>query len=93
MLDKAQVGSPESAADEVAHGKVVSVRFPSLDMDETFLLASREEAAHASIEVYSTTSPLGAAVSGHKVGDTVSYQLPNGNSMQVEILSVGDYTP
>jgi transcription elongation factor GreA len=93
MLDKAQVGSPQSAADEVAHGKVVSVRFPSLDLDETFLLASREEAALASIEVYSTTSPLGAAVSGHKVGDTVSYTLPNGNSMQVEILSVGDYTP
>ncbi len=93
MLDKAKVGTPDSAADEAAHGKVISVRFVSLDMEETFLLASREEAAHASIEVYSPTSPLGQAVTGHKVGDTVDYSLPNGKSMQVEILTVADYAP
>ncbi|MEI2718227.1 MAG: transcription elongation factor GreA [Candidatus Nanopelagicales bacterium] len=93
MLDKAKVGSPDSAHDEAAHGKVVTVRFPSLDMDETFLLASREEAAHASIEVYSPTSPLGAAVDGRKVGDRASYKLPNGTVMEIEIVSVTDYTP
>ena len=93
MLANAQIGSPESADDEAAHGKVVTVRFVTLDMTETFLLASREESAHASIEVYSPTSPLGAAVTGRKVGDTVSYSLPNGNTMDVEILEVGNYTP
>lgn len=93
MLERAQVGTPESAADEAAHGKVITVKFVPLDMEETFLLASREEAPLASVEVYSPTSPLGAAVTGSKVGDTVTYELPNGNSMQVEILSVGDYTP
>ncbi len=62
-------------------------------MDETFLLASREEAAHASIEVYSPTSPLGAAIDGKKVGDRASYTLPNGNTMDVEITAVTDYTP
>ncbi len=93
MLEKAQVGTPESAADEAAHGKVITVKFVPLDMEETFLLASREEAPLASVEVYSPTSPLGAAVTGHKVGDTVTYALPNGNSMQVEILSVGHYSP
>lgn len=93
MLDKAQVGSPDAAHDEAAHGKVVTVRFPALDMNETFLLASREEAAHASIEVYSPTSPLGAAVDGRKVGDKTSYALPNGTTMEIEIVSVSDYTP
>ena len=93
ILDQAQIGSPESAADEAAHGKVVTVRFPSLDIEETFLLASREEAAHASIEVYSPTSPLGAAIDGKKIGDTASYTLPNGNTMDVEITAVTDYTP
>ncbi|MFN8126221.1 MAG: transcription elongation factor GreA [Candidatus Nanopelagicales bacterium] len=92
-LDHAQIGTPDSAHDEAAHGKVVTVRFPALDMDETFLLASREEAAHASIEVYSPTSPLGAAIDGKKVGETASYTLPNGNSMDVEIVAVTDYTP
>lgn len=93
LLDKAQVGAPHSASDEAAHGKVVTVRFPALDLEETFLLALREEAAHASIEVYSPTSPLGAAVDGRKVGEAVSYTLPNGKPMDVEIVGVSDYTP
>lgn len=92
ILDSAQIGSPDSEHDEVAHGKVVSVKFPALDMEETFLFASREEAAHASIEVYSPTSPLGEAINGKRVGDTATYQLPNGKSMDVEIVSVSQYS-
>lgn len=91
LLESAQIGKPDAEQDEVAHGKVVTVRFPALDMEETFLLASREEAAHASIEVYSPTSPLGEAIKGKRVGDSASYLLPNGNSMEVEITAVSDY--
>jgi transcription elongation factor GreA len=72
---------------------VVTVRFVALDAEETFLLASREEAAHASIEVYSPTSPLGAAINGRKVGETATYTLPNGKSMDVEIVAVSTYAP
>jgi transcription elongation factor GreA len=93
VLANAQVGAPESADDQAAHGKVITVRFPALDMEETFLLASREEAPHASIEVYSPTSPLGAAIDGRHVGDTATYTLPNGKSMQVEIVGVKSYSP
>ena len=92
LLESAQIGKPDAEKDEVAHGKVVTVRFPALDMEETFLLASREEAAHASIEVYSPTSPLGEAIKGKRVGDSASYSLPNGNSMDVEITAVSDYS-
>ena len=91
LLEHSQVGSPESAPDEVASGKVVTVRFPSFDEEETFLLGSREEAAHASIEVYSPTSPLGAAVLGKRVGEATTYTLANGKSMDVEILKVEPY--
>jgi Transcription elongation factor, GreA/GreB, C-term. len=35
--------------------------------------------------VYSPTSPLGTAVLGTKVGDTVSYELANGKSMKVQV--------
>jgi transcription elongation factor GreA len=91
ILDKAKIGAPESAPDEAAHGKVVTISLPALGMQETFLLASREEAPHASIEVYSPSSPLGQAINGHKAGETVSYQLPNGNTMKAEIMSVGEY--
>ena len=91
LLENAVIGAPESAEDEVGHGKVVTIRFVAFDEEETFLLGSREEAAHASIEVYSPTSPLGAAVLGRKVGDTAVYTLNNGKEMTVEILTVAQY--
>ena len=91
LLENAQVGMPESAEDEVAPGKVVTVKFLAFDEEETFLLGSREEAAHASVDVYSPTSPLGAAVLGKHVGDTATYQLANGKDMTVEIMNVQTY--
>ncbi|MHB1065854.1 MAG: transcription elongation factor GreA [Candidatus Nanopelagicales bacterium] len=91
LLEHARVGAPESEADEVAPGKVVTVRFPAFGEEETFLLGSREEAAHASIEVYSPTSPLGAAVLGRKVGDSATYALANGKEMAVDVVKVEAY--
>lgn len=91
MLANAQIGVPESAEDEVAHGKVVTVLFPAMDMEETFLLASREEASHATIEVYSPNSPLGEAINGCRVGDSARYELPNGKTMDARILAVRKY--
>ena len=41
--------------------------------------------------MYSEGSPLGAAIMGHKVGDTVTYTAPNGKSISVEILKVENY--
>ena len=91
LLEHARIGAPDAEHDEVAAGKVVTVRFPAWDEEETFLLGSREEAAHASIEVYSPTSPLGHAVNGKRVGDSATYQLANGKEMSVEILRVETY--
>jgi transcription elongation factor GreA len=91
LLENATIGMPDSDADEVAPGKVVTVRFPAFDEEETFLLGSREEAAHASIEVYSPTSPLGAAVVGKRIGESATYALANGKEMIVEIIDVKTY--
>jgi transcription elongation factor GreA len=91
LIEHARIGAPEADEDEVAPGKVVTVRFPAWDEEQTFLLGSREEAAVASIEVYSPTSPLGAAVLGCRVGDTPSYSLANGKEVAVEILKVAAY--
>lgn len=90
-LENAQIGAPDSHEDEVAHGKVVTVHIDLLDDEETFLLASREEAAHASIEVYSISSPLGAAINGKRVGDEASYETANGKTLTVKILRVEPY--
>lgn len=91
LLENSQVGMPESADDEVAPGKVVTIVFVDFGDEETFLLGSREEAAHASVEVYSPTSPLGAAVMGKKIGESASYELANGKTMTVEIRNVETY--
>ena len=91
LLENSKVGVPDAAHDEVAQGKVVTVRIVALDEEMTFLLASREEAATASIDVYSPTSPLGQAVLGKRVGESSSYELANGKTMEVEVLKVEAY--
>lgn len=92
LLEHARIGTPPSGEGEVGQGQVVTVRFPGGDT-ERFLLGSREEAAHASIDVYSPTSPLGAAVLGRHVDDEVTYTLPNGRAITVAIVSTEPYTP
>lgn len=92
LLEHARIGVPDADHDEVAHGRVITVRFTAFDEEETFLLGSREESAHASIDVYSPTSPLGAAVLGLRVGQQATYQLANGKEMVVEVVRVEAYT-
>ena len=92
LLESAKIGAPPASEGEVAQGQVVTVRFPAFDDTETFLLGSREEAATASIDVYSPTSPLGSAVLGHRIGETVAYETPNGRTLEVEIVAAEPYT-
>jgi len=50
-----------------------------------FLLGSREISS-GDLDVYSEKSPLGSAVNGKKIGETVAYTAPNGKIFQVAIL-------
>ena len=73
---------------------VVTYKFVGDDDDEaeTFLLGAREiEDAAADLKVYSPQSPIGAAILGHKQGDTAPYEV-NGKSLEVEILKAVPYT-
>ncbi len=91
LLDSAQIGTPEAAEGEAAHGMVVSIEFVGGSRTMTFLLGSREEAAHASVDVISPSSPIGSAVLGAQVGDTVAYTTPAGKEMKVRITAVEPY--
>jgi len=91
LLEHARIGTPPSREGEVAQGQVVTVRFADGE-EERFLLGSREEAAHASIDVYSPTSPLGAAVLGRRVGEQVGFALPNGRKIEVTVVSTEPYS-
>jgi transcription elongation factor GreA len=90
ILSSARVGEPPRTEGVVGPGMTVTVRFERDDEEVTFLLASREESG-APIDVYSPKSPLGAAISGKKVGEKATYNLPNGRSATVEILDAVPY--
>jgi transcription elongation factor GreA len=91
ILENARVGEPPRTDGVVGPGMTVTVRFEGDDEEVTFLLASREEVG-APIDVYSPKSPLGAAISGKKVGETASYSLPNGRATSVEIIDAVPYS-
>lgn len=92
MLENAHVGTPEHDG-TVRAGMLVTIRFAGDDDTETFLLGSREEAAHTDVAVYSVNSPLGQGVLGLAIGDTGSYTAPNGRSVSVDIVNIELYTP
>ncbi|PSK87373.1 transcription elongation factor GreA [Murinocardiopsis flavida] len=90
ILNNARVGEAPRSAGVVGPGMTVTIQFEGDDEEVTFLLASREESG-APIDVYSPKSPLGNAINGKKVGETASYNLPNGRSISVEILDAVPY--
>jgi transcription elongation factor GreA len=88
LLRDAEVGEA-TATDEIGVGNIVTASVAGTEM--RFLLGSREIAGDSDIDVYSEGSPLGRAVLGAKVGSTVSYEAPNGRSIQVEVEKVEPY--
>jgi transcription elongation factor GreA len=90
ILENARVGDPPRTDGVVGPGMTVTIRFTGDDEEVTFLLASREESG-SPIDVYSPKSPLGAAITGKKVGDSATYSLPNGRSTTVEIIDAVPY--
>jgi transcription elongation factor GreA len=90
LLRNAKVGKAPPADGIAEPGMLVTVRFDDGEQ-ERFLLGSREEAAHAEVTVYSAQSPLGQAITGHKAGEQVRYQVPSGAAMSVEILDAVPY--
>ena len=75
LLRNAKIGEPENA-DVVGQGLVVV-----LDVEgdeETYLVGSRED-EHDDYEILSASSPMGEAIMGAKVGDTVEAQAPAGS--------------
>lgn len=72
LLREARIGRPDTT-DEVRPGLLVT-----LDVDgdpETYLLGSRED-THDTHDVLSADSPIGQAIIGHGVGQTVTVNAP-----------------
>lgn len=90
LLESAHVGVAPVSDGTVQSGSVVSANVAGKPM--RFLVGSREVAGGTDIDVFSAQSPLGAALLGKKAGDSTSYTAPNGNAIDVEVLTVEAFT-
>ena len=89
MLEHAHIGTPPAGESGVVGlGMLVTVDIAGDEIK--FLLGSREIATD-DVDVYSEKSPLGAAVLGAKVGETVTYTAPNGKTISVGVLEAQTY--
>jgi transcription elongation factor GreA len=91
LLRSAEVGSAQPSDGRVAPGTMVTATIAGAE--STFLLGNREIAGDSDLDVYSEASPLGHAITGASVGDTVTYTAPNGRAITVRIERVEPYTP
>jgi transcription elongation factor GreA len=93
MLRRAEVGEPSASSNVAVPGTKITIAFDGDPEDtDTFLLGSREvlglDDAADELNVYSPQSPLGSAILNKKIGDSASYQTPNGTSITVKIIEV-----
>ena len=72
--------------DAVTPGVTVSILYEGDDTPELLLVGSIEE-KREDIDVVSPGSPLGEALLGGKIGDTVSFEAPHG-ILKVKIVSI-----
>ncbi len=83
-----EIVEKDHAANEVVHASVVTVVYEGDTEDDAqeFFIGSIEEKPDG-VLVASPSSPLGAALLGHKVGDIVSYDAPSG-TLRVTIVAL-----
>ena len=89
ILEHAHIGNPPAGESGVVGlGMLITVDIAGDEMK--FLLGSREIDS-GDVDIYSEKSQLGAAVLGAKVGETVTYQAPNGKAINVAILEAQNF--
>lgn len=92
LLRNSTVGAAPVQDGTVKPGSVVTVEM--FGETEKFLLGSREILGDdEELDVYSEGSPLGSAILGQRLDQTVSYEAPNGKTVEVKILNSEAYTP
>jgi transcription elongation factor GreA len=87
MLREAKVGEAPVSEGVAGPGMLVTVRYDGDDDEETFLIGSREEVQTAGVQVYSSASPLGQALTGAREGDTVEYETPTGKTIKLTLVN------
>ena len=86
ILSSSEVIQEKAKYDDVAIGARVTIKEADYP-PETYHLVGRNEANPREGKI-SHASPIGKALLGHRVGETVVAQLPNGNTVELEILKI-----
>ena len=86
ILHNAEVIESQSTYHEVAVGAKVTIKETDYPPETYHLVGTNE--ANPSDGRISHKSPIGKALLGHKVGDRVKAKLPNGEIIELEILSI-----
>ncbi|MBC8170270.1 MAG: transcription elongation factor GreA [Anaerolineae bacterium] len=77
ILRAATIISNDGSTDEVRIGSEVTIREEGGDEDETYMIVGAAEANPREGKI-SQKSPIGSALLGHKKGEKVKVQTPNG---------------
>ncbi|WRS27124.1 transcription elongation factor GreA [Oscillospiraceae bacterium MB08-C2-2] len=89
QFKKAKVIQTDKISTEfVSVGTQVTLLDIEFDEEMSYRLASVVEAHHSSVETITDESPVGRAVIGHKVGDTVEVTVPNGEVVRYKIVAI-----
>ena len=87
MLKNAEIIEDHAERDEVGLNKVVKIYIPEDEEEEEYKIVTSIRGS--SINGYiSIESPLGKALLGHKVGDTVYVQVNDNYGYEVEIREI-----
>ena len=85
MLEQAEIIERANDDGIASPGKLVTIRH-SGEEPETYLLGVREE-KREDYEILTPESPIGSAITGHAVGDTVVAKVPSGE-LTIELVDV-----
>ena len=75
------------ATDTVSIGNTVSIKYVDDDEEDEYKIVGSQEADPFESKI-SNESPIAKALMGHKVGDIVSVESPNG-SYEIKIVEIG----
>ena len=93
ILRTATIADSPVSSDKAVAGTVVSLKENGTDEVEQYLLAASKEERANTVRTVTVNSPLGKAMLGKKVGETVTYEAPGGTfSYQVAEIQPYDGT-
>ncbi|MGH2705707.1 MAG: GreA/GreB family elongation factor [Actinomycetota bacterium] len=87
LIKHAVVRDPPASVEEAGPGVIVSVREQGEEEVEQYLLAVTNEERVSGIRTVTTSSPLGKALAGKRVGETVRVEAPGG-AFSVEVVDL-----